>query len=47
MCRTARVALLQNSPPAPAGGKTGPGMLQRMKDMRILDPMVTIRFTLK
>lgn len=41
------VALLQNGSWAPAGGKLARGMLEGMKDMRILDPMVTIRSTLK
>lgn len=41
------VALLQNGSWAPAGGKLARGMLEEMKDMRILDPMVTIRSTLK
>ena len=41
------VALLQNGSWAPAGGQLARGMLEGMKDMRILDPMVTIRSTLK
>ena len=41
------VALLQNGSWAPAGGKLARGMLEGMKDMRILDPRVTIRSTLK
>ena len=42
-----RVALVENGTWAPSAGKTMRGMLEAMKDIQIIEPMLTIRSTWK
>jgi flavorubredoxin len=42
-----RVALLENGSWAPSAGKTMRGLLEQMKDITIVEPMVTIRSRMK
>ena len=41
------IGLLENGSWAPAAGRQIQAMLQEMKDVRVLDPVVTVRSSLK